>query len=951
MKGSFLLSPVWCRVWRLLVIVLLCLRTSGGLFADSASVQAARAAITAQLEEYAKQLGETDLRQRNLLSAKADRIAQVVRELVLMNETRNTKFSLGDLVAASLIADPVSGTNSKKDDVALEVVRAVVDQAGIAGDGAKLKEVVTAALSVNSDPLNPVTGTNVISKSAKQKVVAVALREAGSSSVGRDIADAAYEFVISPDSGGGLSGASGAEASAFLVEVIKQQFGMDPKGAVSGLVSRIQEQVESEPDQVVRTSFYVDKILKNRTLSGVDLARALGEVVGALYQRKPLDGSLSAEEAARLAAAADVRLEQDLAGLINNTIRGTGSRISGVLPHAVGAAAANYQGNKTRLAEQLIANLNRSNQTPEIRGQIFSGFLRGVGEGSASEVQQVLVTFLDTEYDYRVTSNSPAVKVGKVATAADLQRFINSALTGNGVGGNDLQDEARKVLVTTQIVADRIGQTFVNSKTKSVDWAKAFAAADDLGTGLIGKLVGTNPDAAGAVAKGIIEGYKVRGFFPQATIVQDVTNFVSTLCRNRGANTFSANNAAMSSLVGAAIDFFPSTDQIIPQLDENGNPVIDQNGVPVNQIIKQPEVERERMVTLATNLIRAAPKAVYSVAARASKNLENSQLSLFAQGLALQTATTKEQVTQIAVGVAMNDPNNVGLLTKNLVLMTKTTIERGKSVSRTPFVTSAEAIAGGVARAVSVESAADIAQALVSTVSATSAITFKEVQEIAASVALAINQKQPTVAVPGVNRPDPVRTYNRVDELGELAAVLVGSVLGKAQGQNAEFELVKAIGVNILSALTRGRSPEGLYESADASPSIAADGRFVSAAADIIGCIAQVISYSSAISETQKNFLLRSQSSLGSASREVTLEKALIEAALARSALTGVARTNYQNILLGVFKEVRDAGIGNLVAGEETVGQNGIKAADSVLKGKYEIGSVNDPETPVNNGL
>jgi hypothetical protein len=357
------------------------------------------------------------------------------------------------------------------------------------------------------------------------------------------------------------------------------------------------------------------------------------------------------------------------------------------------------------------------------------------------------------------------------------------------------------------------------------------------------------------------------------------------------------------------------------------------------------------VVTLASSLIRAAPKAIYPVAARASKNLENSQLSLFAEGLALQIATTKEQVTQIAVGVAMNAPSNVGLLTKNLVLMTRTTTERGKSVTKTPFVASAEAIAGGVARAVSVESAADIAQQLVSTVSATSAITFKEVQEIASSVALAINQKGPAVAVPGVNRPDPVRTYNRVDELGELAAVLVGSVLGKSQTQNAEFALIKAIGTNILSALTRGRSPEGLYESADATPSIAADGRYVSAAADIIGCIAQVISYSSAISETQKMFLLRSQSSLGSASREETLEKALIESALLRSTLTGAAKTNYQNVLLGVFKEVREAGIGNLVAGEEKVGQNGIRAADSVLTGKYEIGSVNDPETPVNNGL
>jgi hypothetical protein len=125
---------------------------------------------------------------------------------------------------------------------------------------------------------------------------------------------------------------------------------------------------------------------------------------------------------------------------------------------------------------------------------------------------------------------------------------------------------------------------------------------------------------------------------------------------------------------------------------------------------------------------------------------------------------------------------------------------------------------------------------------------------------------------------------------------------------------------------------------------MAADGTYMSGAvATILGDIAQTISYSSNISPSRKNFLLRPQSSIPSGSREATLEKLLVDAMVARSGLRGTPLTNYRNALLGVFNEVRSAGFGNLVQGEEVVGRLG-------ETGKYEVGSVNDPETPVNNG-
>ena len=545
MKGFSSPARVRFQVCRFLAAPLLVLWTANDLCALTPAEQNARSFITAQLVEHSKQLGETALTERSLLTATTARIATVIREVLLLNEGLSTRLELKDLVTASLAAEG-NATNRFRDNVALEVVKAVVDQAGIAGDGARLAEVVRAAVSVNTLD-GEFENANTIKIPTRQAVLGLALNAAQSYEAGQLIARDAYDFVIRSDSGG-FNGVNGSEAVSLLVASLNGVT-QDPRGAVSGFVEEFVRRVQvpsgdAAQDYRDKYDYLTQKILTNRMLAGRPMV--LGEIAGSVF--KDMSFLLPAE--------AQDRIARDLAGLINNTIRAPRSSITASLPYAVGAAVAALNPetqSRSGLAEELIRRLLTNSQTADVRGQIFSGFLRGVGRtGSDSEVRQVLAAFLDREFE-----KSPTEKVGKISTAKDLSTFVSFALTGNGVGAEDLQDEARKVGVTVNFVADRLSQTFIDPKTRQVDLNKAFAAADDLGTTLIGNLVGTNPSAAGAVAKGIIEGYRARGFFPEQTIVADVTTFVKNLAGNR--KSFVLNNAAMSSLTGAAMGFFPST--------------------------------------------------------------------------------------------------------------------------------------------------------------------------------------------------------------------------------------------------------------------------------------------------------------------------------------------------------------------------------------------------------
>lgn len=258
------------------------------------------------------------------------------------------------------------------------------------------------------------------------------------------------------------------------------------------------------------------------------------------------------------------------------------------------------------------------------------------------------------------------------------------------------------------------------------------------------------------------------------------------------------------------------------------------------------------------------------------------------------TGRNPANASAVAVGVSITDPVHA----ENIVFATATFNRSTKA--------RVAAIAGAVARVVNIEKAADIGTKLATNLG-TGGLKLSQAPAIAAAIAKSI-QKNPGVP-----------TSNRADELGELAASIVGGVLGKSATPLAEAALVSSIGKQILKALSLKSKPNNLNLKAD-----------LREAADVAGSIAQTISLNPFLTPGQKTVLLD------------------VNGKLARklSAFVGV---KYAASVHAAIREVRAAGIGNVVAGSEPIGSGGILPSQTSRVGKYEIGSVNDPETPKKN--
>jgi hypothetical protein len=164
----------------------------------------------------------------------------------------------------------------------------------------------------------------------------------------------------------------------------------------------------------------------------------------------------------------------------------------------------------------------------------------------------------------------------------------------------------------------------------------------------------------------------------------------------------------------------------------------------------------------------------------------------------------------------------------------------------------------------------------------------------------------------------------------------------------ASDSAMAASAISKASSAVRGSTvlpDSGLTELADHSSPTAASGTSVAtpAVAYIVGSIAQTISYSSVLTTAQKSFLLSNSAVVSG----VTVEKALADFVAGR--FSGAVAVSYRKMVADAFADVRAAGLGNLVAGDRKIGAGGVKEADSVLTGKYEVGSVNDPETQYTN--
>lgn len=328
-------------------------------------------------------------------------------------------------------------------------------------------------------------------------------------------------------------------------------------------------------------------------------------------------------------------------------------------------------------------------------------------------------------------------------------------------------------------------------------------------------------------------------------------------------------------------------------------------------------------VALSASIIKVAAKAATSVAQQVSALAQVTDRVAFAKNLVLASPTASSPIT---VGVSQTAPQLADTIVDGVVLLVD---GKGKS----PFKANAAKIAGDVAYAVDVEKAADIATKVSSRFTLTGAgvndLKLSQASTLASALAKAVNT-QPRVS-----------TANRADELGEIAASIVSQVLGKSgtdsKGLANESKLVASIGTSIIKALST--------KAAQASTTLAADQR---AAGDIAGSIAQVIALAAVdpdgsgplvalISAAQRDALLASGGTL-----EKTLSKAVGKNYQTASAVNPTT-------VLVAFADVRQAVANNpnnpIVPGSEPIGTNGT----ATKVGKYEIGSVNDPETPHTN--
>jgi hypothetical protein len=266
----------------------------------------------------------------------------------------------------------------------------------------------------------------------------------------------------------------------------------------------------------------------------------------------------------------------------------------------------------------------------------------------------------------------------------------------------------------------------------------------------------------------------------------------------------------------------------------------------------------------------------------------------FATALISASGSFTSLAAGIAVGVSVADPANAAEITENVVLKNSTTESQASTIAK------------AVALAVDVEQIANIGTKLAAAMTATGAgatLKVSQASGVASALAKAI-QKKPLVP-----------TSNRLDELGELAASIVAGVLPSTDDAN-RAQVVTGIGLAVIQSLRSSSAPNNVNLKADRR-----------AAADIAGSIAQTIAIS-ALTDVQKNSLLGATGKLA-------------------TQLASAVGSKYAQTVKDAIAEVRNlVGSANvIVPGSEPTGANGT----ATRTGKYETGSVNDPETPKKN--
>jgi hypothetical protein len=200
--------------------------------------------------------------------------------------------------------------------------------------------------------------------------------------------------------------------------------------------------------------------------------------------------------------------------------------------------------------------------------------------------------------------------------------------------------------------------------------------------------------------------------------------------------------------------------------------------------------------------------------------------------------------------------------------------------------------------------------------------------KLTSAAALATALVKAAEAKPAVN------FTNRAEEIAEITASIVAGVIGKSSVTStsdtaaiaAEEKLIASIGTAVMKAVGTK-----LQSNVSGASSVPVDLKDALEVQSIAGAIAQTISV--AVVSGNSHFDTTVQNALISAT-------GTLEAALAKAA--GKA---YASDISTAFGNVSNAGLGNIVAGSNSIGTNGFATGT----GAYQIGSVVREETPTKN--
>ncbi len=828
---------------------------------------------------------KTGVKVTTTLTATAADLTAAITAILLAG----TPLSPADLAEGALLS--VNGAYRKdKDIVVASLVKAAIS-ASFPDDPAVVRAVVERTTAVNFSQRDPVfpefaSKAELSVSDGKPNAIAAALAVAGPG-VGAEIAAGSFNAILGP-------GVQGVSASI---------------GKTAPNRGRLLEFAKSSIKSVGIGTQNVKGFISGVFVTSDTLALQGGGALASRSDKESFGLELAELVSANPVAAgevvgglasmlADTEIGPTLYNAINNR-----PKLQPAVAYMVAASASEYGGGKFALAKEIAGRIGITPTRIATLGSVAAGMIRTLPSDSGA-----VVDVLGEIYAAAATPNSSGIPVE--LTELQLQEFARAAMTGNGVNAADAEGEAAKA----GYVASFVGNKVLNlpATPKSTDLTRMT----DLGKVMMTAVLASNPEGSGQIAKGIATLLRSSSKLNDATAVLNLSKGLVA--------TVSADQLAVGSISAEMAALLP-----VPRIAAPTD-------VDPTATVEDAAAKLEGILSFSTEIAKSAPKAVTGLAFKMAGLADVPET--FAASLALRLSA---QVGAVAVGSALANPDLSGEVVRRV-------IGAVGSDGKSPFAVQATTIASSVAKAVSIEETADIAASVGSLLSVSGAVNLSQAVPLATALAQSINTKLIPVALQVRSWQD--QTWNRADELGELAAVMVNAVLNKSvRGSDGlsptERDLIIGIGKAIIGVLSVKQGIPGLTELADHSSPTAASGTSVAtpAVAYIVGSIAQTISYSSVLTTAQKSFLLSNSAVVSG----VTVEKALADFVAGR--FSGAVAVSYRKMVADAFADVRAAGLGNLVAGDRKIGAGGVKEADSVLTGKYEVGSVNDPETQYTN--